>query len=106
MIYLIGVNHAVQDYKWSRDPKRGDLYEALTKEFKAFLYDVINTHNITVLAEEYNEEALGRGYDKSVLKDIAKSLCLTHLYCDPKKKEREKLGIPSQEEIDKEVFKK
>lgn len=103
MIYLIGVNHAVQDYRWSdnqwqKNRKQRELYAKLTEEFKAYLRSVIKDYEVTLLAEEYNKDALLGIYDKSILKEIAESLCLTHLYCDPDNKERKQVGIRTDEE--------
>jgi hypothetical protein len=111
MIYLIGVCHAVQDYRWSdnqwqKNTELREVYAELTKKFEAYLRGVIKDYQITLLAEEYNKEALRGIYPKSVLKDIADSLSLSHLYCDPDNKERKQFGIRTEEEREKFWFDK
>ncbi|MDD1779034.1 MAG: hypothetical protein LUQ65_12785 [Candidatus Helarchaeota archaeon] len=100
MIYLIGVNHGVQDYRWKQ-------YAALIEEFQAYLYAAITNYKITRLAEEYNEDYLEGKNPNSVLKDISESSPhkLPHLYCDPNTAERQSIGMPSDEEMEEEALK-
>lgn len=100
MIYLIGVNHAIQDYRLK------DL-AALIEDFKAYLYAAIADHKIKVLAEEYNEEYLEGKNPNSVLKDISESSPhkVPHLYCDPNTAERKSIGMPSDEKMEEEALK-
>lgn len=107
MIYLIGVTHPVQDYNSVRSfgPKYKNI-PCLIKEFKSLVVDVIKTHDIKVIAEEYNKSFLKGEHDHSVLDDIAQSFNppLRHFYCDPDEEERKNIGIPSDSLIEKQVL--
>lgn len=100
MIYLIGVSHAVQDYRWKE-------YASLIEEFKSYVHDAIVNYKITVLAEEYNEDYLKGKNLNSVVKDISESSPhkLVHLYCDPNTAERQSIGMPSDEKMEEEALK-
>lgn len=100
MVYLIGVSHAVQDYRYKK-------FAALIDDFKTYLYSAIVNHKITVLAEEYNEDYLKGKNPNSVVKDISESFPhkLPHLYCDPNAAERQRVGIPNDEIMEEEALK-
>jgi hypothetical protein len=107
LIYLIGVEHTVQDDKWSKKgSKHGAMYGNLIQEFRAYVYRIIESHRISILAEEYNEGELRDGKN-SVLKDIAESFKpgMPHFYCEPTEREREDMGIPEHKKMEGEVLK-
>ena len=94
MIYLIGVNHKIQH---NRD---GDTGLSLRNKFSAFLVSKVKEYNITLLAEEFSEQAFQESNATiDTVKDVAEKLSIKHLFCDPNKKERKGINIPCREEI-------
>lgn len=100
MIYLIGVDHEIQH------DGIGCASLSLRNKFSVFLKNKIVEYDITLLAEEFSEEALyeiSKGKIATV-KNVAEELKsekpkVEHKFCDPNKKERKIIGIPCREEI-------
>jgi hypothetical protein len=95
MIYLIGVNHALQH---DGNPPHGgpsmEILRSLRQEFSHYLKEIILSLNLNCIAEEFNEDALQMSCaSKSIAKSVALDLDICHLYCDPDKSERLSLGI-------------
>jgi hypothetical protein len=90
MIYLIGVDHQVQH----DGPTLISEREKAIAEFSIFLKSKAKALNITMLAEELNEDSLkGSRASESTVREIAKQLGLKHLFCDPTRAQRKELGI-------------
>ncbi len=101
MIYLVGVNnHNIQHDGIGC----ADLF--LRNKFSAFLKNEIVEHDIVLLAEEFNEEALYKiskgniATVQNVVKDLrAENFKIEHRFCEPSIDERELRGILSPAEI-------
>lgn len=90
MVYLIGVDHQVQNNGGSMSPER----RRAIGDFSAFLDSKAKELDVTMLAEEFNEDLVksNRASNATVQK-VAMHLGLKHLFCDPTRTEREELGI-------------
>jgi hypothetical protein len=96
MIYLIGVNHLVQF----------DHAHAETALFKAHVLEVIDALDISIVAEEFSDEAKkGWGVRESVLELVANEKGIKHRFCDPTTIEKMENGIP-EDELTEEDFDK
>lgn len=100
MIYIHGINHNTQHRGNGSDVEGASRLET-------FVEDFYGKKNISILGEEFSEEACEYSSVKSsVCLEISKRLpLLRHIYCDPSSSERQKLGIPSQDELVKQVKK-
>ena len=92
-IYLIGIDHSKNQFT---NGTEAHILEANLK-------DIIDTYNITVVAEENSTmvEAV-RNY-MSVGHDFAKKSGRMYVFLDPDLDERKKLGIKGREQIAKEL---
>jgi hypothetical protein len=90
-VLIIGTNHRYQVL---------GCQEGKQEVFEQYLRAVIHKHGIQAIAEELNEEAfpVWRGHD-STARVLAASLGIKHMFCDPTNIERERLGIPTVEQI-------
>lgn len=89
MVYLLGVDHQVQHNGLAMTPER----ENATRDFCMFLELKIKNLNISMFAEEFNEDALRISRASvAIVRDVAARLGLKHLYCDPTRQERKELG--------------
>ena len=97
-VYLIGVDHRFQ-----RVGSFG-LPPGVTDEFASLLRALAPEHQIRGIAEEMSIEGLGmhRSAGGSLAFLIARELGLPHLYCDPSKETRQRLGIGS--DADREQY--
>lgn len=120
LLYLIGVNHAVQ-FKSAVSQMFGES-ESVSKKreaFKAHVAEMIDKLDIKILAEEFNDEAKRESETREFAKNIAKDLHepfdwetarqqfawetelqkfnkdkgIEHRFCDPESSERKALGI-------------
>jgi hypothetical protein len=68
----------------------------ILEEFWEYLAAKIKELNITLIAEEFNEEFLYDvlGATEGTAETAAAESGISHLYCDPDAAEREALGIP------------
>ncbi len=90
MVYLLGVDHQVQHNGPPMTPDR----DHATHDFCMFLKSQAKDLNISMLAEEFSEDALRISKAHvAIVKDVAHSLGLKHLFCDPTRRERVELGI-------------
>ena len=117
LLYLIGVNHAVQ-FKSAVSQLFGESESVHKKReaFKAHLAEMIVTLDIEILAEEFSEEskrkpqgretalddqserarfetAVAQCNYETVLEQLRAAKSIEHRFCDPDTKEREALGI-------------
>lgn len=100
-IYLVGVDHQVQHNGPTMIPER----EKAISDFCDFLEAKSKELRISVMAEEFNEDALELSRaSKSTVQQIAERLGLKHLYCDPTKNMRIKLGIHNDRDLREEYW--
>lgn len=87
-VYIIGIDHLVQ--------YNGPLAGEIIDEFSEFLAAKISELEISLVAEEFNEEYLHDvfGASEDTAKAAAERTGIEHMYCDPDEGEREMLGIP------------
>ena len=90
-VFLIGVDHRFQ-----RIGSLG-LPQEVTDEFASALKQLVAENQIRGIAEEMSTEGLGmhRSAGGSLPFLVAQELGLPHLYCDPSKETRQRLGIES-----------
>jgi hypothetical protein len=94
MIYLIGVDHKIQH----NGNGCADLF--LRNKFSAFLKDKIQEYNITLLAEEFNEDCLKNSKANiATIKSVAEESKIEHRFCELSENERKKRKILSSNEI-------
>lgn len=94
MVFLVGTHHERQHNG------HGSKKMNNNQDFVEYIKENINKQNITIIAEEFSEEALGKsGATESTLKCIAKYLGIEHCFCDPNSKERDEIGILSDEKL-------
>jgi len=88
MIYITGIDHLLQ--------YNGPVPPELLEEFKGYLAAKIKELNITLIAEEFNEEFLHDVFNatEGTAETAAAESGISHLYCDPDAAERGALGIP------------
>ena len=120
LLYLIGVNHAVQ-FKSAVSQLFSESASVQKKReaFKVHVAEMIDTLDIEILAEEFSDEGKKESEAREFAKDFAKALHepfdwetarqqfdwetelqkfskakdIEHRFCDPDTKEREALGI-------------
>jgi hypothetical protein len=84
-IIVVGTSHTIQ----IADPALKPFLERLCRDF-----------NIRAMAEEMNEEALAEtNCTSSIPMQIASALKMPHMFCDPNRTERAKLGIHQENEF-------
>src|SRR3989344_6953486 len=89
MIYLIGINHAMQYKNDKQHP-----------EFLEFVKKTVREHNIEIIAEEWNQDADKlNGIEKSSLAELADKLQLPLLQTEAPVAIQEKVGIISINKI-------
>jgi len=91
-LLLIGTNHANQ-YVGN---KHGD-----SAQFTDYLHRVCSAHKVDLLAEEMSTEALEENSAKSTALELAITLGISHIFCDPSRGERTALGIPTNEKLNR-----
>jgi hypothetical protein len=90
MVYLIGVNHSVQHDA----PGAKTIVRDKRATFKAHVLEVIEKLDVSILAEEFSEEAKKKcGVSETTLEQFAKAKGTEHRFCDPISIEREETGI-------------
>jgi hypothetical protein len=120
LLYLIGVNHAVQFKSVVSHifGESGSVYKK-REAFKAHVAEVINGLNLEILAEEFNDEAKRESEARELaktfaekshepfewqtarqqfdweteLQKFARTKGIEHRFCDPQSSEKEALGI-------------
>ena len=117
LLYLIGVNHAVQfKSALSQLFSESESVRAKREAFKAHVAEMIDKLQIEVLAEEFSEKgkrepqeretalddqseramfetAVARCNYETVLEQLREAKGIEHRFCDPDTKERKALGI-------------
>lgn len=92
-IYVFGTDH---NYP-REDPS---LSKDQIDQFETEIENSCNDLNICLLAEENNLEAQKQNDLKhSLLHHVSKMLGIVHIYCDPNRKQRAKLGIQQENDI-------
>src|SRR3972149_3556380 len=90
-VKLIGVNHKIQH---GHPEEETDEKIRTVRKFAAYLKDVVNTYNISMLAEEFNRERCEANHVAySTVQAIADVLKIAHLFCEPSSTEKQKEGI-------------
>src|SRR5438093_12916916 len=90
MVYLIGVNHLVQHDA----PRSEEIVGGKRATFKAHVLEVIEKLDISILAEEFREEAKKKcRVSETTLEQFGKAKGIEHRFCDPTSIEREEKGI-------------
>ncbi len=90
VIYCVGVDHQVQHNGPTMIPER----EKAMAQFSLFVESKAKTLNVTLLAEEFNEDAMKDSCaSESTVRAIAKQLGIRHLFCDPTRAQRKERGI-------------
>jgi hypothetical protein len=93
--YLIGTNHAHQ----LEGDKNGD-----SVAFAAYLTAFCSDNRIDLMAEELNEQAITRWKAQgSVVRSVASRLSICHLFCDPGREDRQRLGLLTDMEAAKKL---
>jgi hypothetical protein len=85
MIYLIGVRHDIQ---FDPAPHRAKIVRDKRESFKTHVLEVIENLGISILAEEFNEDAkkLWR-VSETTLEQVAKTKGIEHRFCMPGREE-------------------
>jgi len=94
MIYLVGVDHRIQVI--------GGIDAGTTATFVNHLNEVIVREGVCVVAEEYSEDVLVKyRYELSqvVVRSVAITHGLHHIFIDPNTEERLAIGLPTDAEI-------
>lgn len=87
---IVGVDHIVQYRRDNIFPKRVPLII----NFEKLIETYIKEHKITLLAEEFSEEACEKNFvNESVLQKIASCHGISHCFCDPNTIERTENNI-------------
>jgi hypothetical protein len=99
VLHVIGVGHHYQFGAGTRFGSEICSVEA-EKAFIQMLRNAVLTTSADAIAEELSEQALSEvGKSTSVIKVLADSLDLPHLYCDPDRAQRCLLNIRDENEI-------
>lgn len=94
MFYLIGVDHRIQ-----HDGVEA-AFPAQRESFSAYLREIVRGYNISLLAEEFNEEAMQLSMARiSTVREVARELKLPHRFIDPGSRERRDMEIPSDKKL-------
>lgn len=96
--FLIGISHGYQ-YDGNNDVDTASFHKMLVEKYNKYCPELI--------AEELNEERIEEnrknGVVGSIAKNVSKCVGIAHMFCDPTRSKREKLGIPSQDKIKKDL---
>jgi hypothetical protein len=108
LLYLIGVNHAVQFKSVIAQMFREtESIQKKREAFKAHVAEMIDKLDIEILAEEFSDEAKGKSDVQeefgetaleqfsweTVLEQFSKAKSIEYRPCDPESKEKKALGI-------------
>ena len=89
-IFLIGVDHRIQWIPKHLSPE----WSAKLQEFSEYLDYICSKNEITLIAEEFSEEALKKSNAAvSVARKVSAKTGVQHLFCDPTTQERQSSGI-------------
>jgi hypothetical protein len=85
MVYLIGVNHIVQ---FDPAPHAAKIVRDKRVSFKAHVLEVIENFDISILAEEFNDEAKKIWLvGETTLEHVATAKGIDHRFCEPGREE-------------------
>jgi hypothetical protein len=102
MIYLIGVRHDIQ---FDPAPHVARIVRDKRAAFKVHVLEVIEKFRITVLAEEFNDEAKKMWrVNETTLERIAKDKGIEHRFSDPTAVERNENEIEKSDSDKREQF--
>ena len=97
-VVLVGTSHIYQTAE-----ERCPLQNA--QDFQHFLSEACRQYDIRTVAEEMNAEALAEvGRNESTPQRVANKLSLTHLFCDPDRGERNRLGLLQENDVKIQAF--
>jgi hypothetical protein len=100
MVYLIGVNHFAQF-----DAPTVRIVREESLGFKAHVLAIIQKYKISLLAEEFSEEAKVKWHvSESTLEELGKTEGIEHRFCDPSSIEKKKCGIEKDDDDKREQF--
>src|SRR6266700_329129 len=100
MVYLIGVNHLVQ-----YDAPSVKIVREERVAFRTHVLETIQKFNISLLAEEFSEEAKMKwGVRESILEKLGKDKGIEHRFCEPTPIERKENGIEQSDGDKREQF--
>jgi len=106
MLYLIGVNHVLQHESTQHNLSK--IVRDKRASFKAHVLEVIKKFGISVLAEEFSEQAKKKPLMESVgettLEHIARHKRIEHRFCDPTVAERKENEIEQSDSEKREQF--
>lgn len=90
-VYLLGVDHCIQH----RHPNTMTDEKVKTlEEFFKYVNDQVQELSITILAEEFSQEACKKNLvDSSVIQEFSSELGTKHIFCDPDSTERIRCNI-------------
>jgi len=89
-IFFIGVDHRIQ---WVPNHLSSE-WDAKLQEFSEYLNHICSKNEITLIAEEFSEEALQKSNAlDSVSRQVSAKSGVQHLFCDPTTQERQASGI-------------
>jgi hypothetical protein len=93
MVYLIGVHHLIQ-----HDAASVKIVREKRATFKAHVLEVIEKLDISLLAEEFSEEAKKNlGVNRTTLEQFGKAKAINYRSCDPTSIKRKEKGIESSD---------
>jgi hypothetical protein len=102
MVYLIGVRH---DIHFDPGPHRAKIVRDKRASFKAHVLEVIETLGVSILAEEFSDEAKRKWkVSESTLEQLAKARGIEHRFCDPTSVQKKENGIEESDSDKREQF--
>jgi hypothetical protein len=102
MLYLIGVNHIVQ---FDPAPDLSKTVREKRASFKAHVSEIIEKLDISILAEEFSDEAKKKwGASESTLEQLGKAKRIEHRFCDATISERKENEIEESDSDKREQF--
>jgi hypothetical protein len=102
MVYLIGGRHDIQ---FDPGPHPAKIVRDKRASFKAHVFEVIETLGISILAEEFSDEAKRKWkVSESTLEQLAKAKGIEHRFCDPTPVQREENGIQQSDSDKRKQF--
>ena len=100
MVYLIGVNHIVQ-----HDAPHVKIAREKRATFKAHVLEAIEKFGISILAEEFSDEAKKKvGVSETTLEQFGKTKAIEYRPCDPTSIEKKEKGIGESDWDKREEF--
>jgi hypothetical protein len=102
MLYLIGVRHGIQ---FDPGPHAAKIVRDKRASFKAHVLEVIEPLAISILAEEFSDEAKRKWkVSESTLEQLGKAKRIEHRFCDPTSVQKKENGIEESDSDKREQF--